>query len=76
MCQVEDNIQLMLQEVLDLPLGIRLHRHVAKGVKQHDPEQPYFWVYLTIFAEAVPLTWIDNKIMTMKIKGHEVKVNH
>ena len=46
------------------------------GVKRDDPEQPYFWVYLTIFAEAVPLTWIDNKIMTMKIKGYEVKVNH
>jgi hypothetical protein len=75
-CQVEDNIQLMLQEVLSLPLGIRLHRHVAMGEKRDDPATPFFWVFLTIFDEAVPLTWMDNKIMTMKIKGHEVQVNH
>ena len=76
MCQVEDNIQHMLQEVLGLPLGIRLHRHVAMGVKQHDPAQPFFRVFLTIFTKAVPLTWSGNKIMTMEIKGREVMVNN
>jgi hypothetical protein len=74
-CKVEENIQLMLEK-LRLPLGIRLHRHVACGVKIHDPSTPFFRVFITLFSKAEPLTWSGNRIDTMTINGHQVKVMH
>jgi len=76
-CKVEEELQHLLDAKLKLPLGIRLHRHVAMGAKADDPATPFFYVFCTVFSNVKVTRYnCTGQPDTMTINNHPVRVEH